>query len=171
MAIVGSLALSVWGKRLPVGGASGGSAKTYIDFQAHIATLATDGSVGWNSTATTTVGVYRTTAAAATGGMTGSPFYPEAAYGLNSAVARIIQHSMPDQTAFNLLVSGGLEVLFQVATKSAGACAAVDRNGFLSSAQASGTRRACPRVLYYVNGVGAFEIDPSTGTGPTPYTW
>lgn len=148
----------------------GSAAKTYADFQAHIATLATGGALAWNSTATTSVGVYRTTAAAATGGMTGSPFYPEAAYGLNSAVARIIQHSMPNQTAFNLLVSGGLEVLFQVATKSAGACAAVDRNGFLSSTQASGTKRACSRVLYWVSGVGAFEIDPQAGTGPTPYT-
>lgn len=166
MAYVGASLRTPWGKRLPVA-AGGVVAKTYAEYQTQIAALATGGAVLWDSTGNN--GNIRTTAAAATGAMDGSPWL--AFCTSISALARIVQHAAPSQAAFDALVAGGFEVYLELTSPGSGAVVALNRNGYLSLANASSTpRRSCANFIYW-DGAQAQQMNPLAGTGPTPYTW
>lgn len=149
----------------------GVAAKTYADFQAHIATLATGGVIG-NSSAISTSGRFRTTAAN-NGSFKGSPWSGTSGYnGFGDAVGpMLIRHCVPSETVWNTLI--GLEVYFQVneVGPAGETFSSAARNGYTSvSGTASGGQFVCLDVIYW-DGTGAQRMIPFTSTGPTPYTW
>lgn len=171
MALVGMSARYPWQPRLPVSvGASGPVGPAYADFQAHIATLATNGNRAWSGTPA--AGVWRTTAAAPTGIMAGSSW---ANYFLIGGVSmcRAVQHGLPSEAEFNAQVAAGREIFFRsVAGVNQSIAASVDRNGYTSQSYtgASTTTASCTELIYWTPS-GVFSMNPSAGTGPTPYTW
>lgn len=148
-------------------------AKTYADFQAHIATLATGGVQAWTGTGMpNTSGTFRSTAAAAGGTMLGSPWMGE--YRRNNTdtnCARVIQHAMPSEAAFNALVAGGFEFCFTQVGVAAANLIALNRNGYLSGALAGPVSSAQMTSLIYWDGTKAQKMNPFAGTGPTGYNW
>lgn len=153
------------------------AAKTYAEFQAHIATLtATTRAV--NSTSNM-VGQFRVTLGSPSGGLIGSSWGPGSpggfAQGASSALGRIIQHAMPSEAVFNALVASTSEVCMTIITVStpAGALNAVTRNGYPSTSYAggAGTANAVSELLLFDPTDGPVRMVPNAGTGPTPYTW
>lgn len=146
-------------------GKSGPVAKTYADFQAHIiATYPT--TVAWASEAAS-VADYRTTAAAATGTMQGSPYLISYR---SAATCRVVQHGLPSFAVFSEQVAGGKQVVIRQIASADTSAPAVDRNSFLSSDVAGGGGYwKCDRVIYFDDALGPMQVNPSTGTGPTPY--
>lgn len=168
MATVGAFTRSVWGKRLPVssGAASG---KTYADFQAYIATQATDGVVAWGASAMST-GAYRTTAATATGAMIGSSWNASfSMLGGGGAPCRVTQHGLPSQAEFNAQVAAGREIFLRIIVGDDIGYSSLNRNGFTSSSGGADAFPAKCSELIYWDGSQAQRMIPSTGTGPTPF--
>lgn len=151
------------------------SGRTYAEFQAHIATLATGGVVSWTATTGSAypTGVYRTTSASPTGlSMRGSP-WSSIAGGNLSAVGRLVQHSMGSQASFDAIVAVGGEVLIQTTvTGDSNIFTSLNRNGYNSQDSSfDQTEVRIVRCLYFEPSIGAFETNPSTGTGPTAYVF
>lgn len=144
--------------------------KTYAEYQARLAALATYGVIDWSGIARD--GRFRTTAAAPTGYMYGSP-WTGFFWRTNSTVARVIQHCMPSEAAFNALVAGGYEVFWQdVDPWGEGFLTGISRNGYSSSSWEEDERpRGRPDLFIYWDGSRAMQVNPSAGTGPTPYDW
>jgi len=146
-----------------IGSASGPPAKTYTDFQAHIATLATSGvEGGFNNP-----GSWRYTLSAPTAGMAGSSWLQQ--YLPNADTRRVIQHACPSQVVFDALVAAGREVFFVVIDSGTTAPVALNRNGFLSSGDPEVYPSRAMTSFIYWDGTQAQQMNPSTGTGPTPY--
>lgn len=140
--------------------------KTYAEFQAHIATLATSGAKTWASASTTQEGAWRTTCATPGGAMNGSPWTQP--FRRTSWTSRVVQHCFPSEAVFNAQWGAGMEVFLNVVDVVNQACVAVNRNGYTSGAS-SGTADICDLFLYYDG--EPLQINPFAGTGPTPYTW
>lgn len=173
MALVGSPVGKPWGRRLPVsvGGVVG---KTYAEFQAQINSLATGGAKSWSGDLGGAEGAFKTTAdSAASGTMAGSPWLSSVGYQAPfwGAVNRVIQHSLPSQAEFNNQISATRDIFFRVVAAFDGPFSALDRNGYLSQAQAGANGgRNITEVIYW-DGFQAQRMVPNAGTGPTPYTW
>lgn len=165
--------------------ASSGAGRTYADFQAHIATLATDGSIAWSGNpadgSLTTRFDYRTTMAAETGAMQGTPWQsvfsgpiPGPTFTNAANTSRVVQHCFPDSTSFNAGVSAGREVYFQLQRAGTGGATipGLNRNGYASADIASDSNCTYRVVSFlYWDGTQAQQMNPFAGTGPTPYTW
>lgn len=163
------VAVDTFGREsVPLGPQSVSFAKTYAEFVTHITAKATAGVLGWTSTAGKAAGKYRTTAAAASGPMWGSPWLSYFTY--DSSTARIIQHGVPNATVFAAIVSGGTQVYLEI-TGSADrpSFSALDRNGFLSSSYTTYQGRQCVDLIYWDG--SPKRMNPSAGTGPVPYDW
>lgn len=154
----------------------GAGGPTYDEFVTHITGLATGGSIAWGGQAGA-AGSYRTTAAAATGSMYGTSwsgsFYLVDVGG--TTTCRLIQHGLPSLSEFEAQVAAGRQMFFGLSITSDGPLVATDRNGYLSLGSAgSFSRGVCTQLLFWSGsdtGGSAFSMNPSTGTGPTPYTW
>lgn len=140
-------------------------AKTYADFLAYITALAVGGSTPWD-TLGVPAGIVRSTPISTTSVLRGSPWLARVGFA-NSNMAGVAQHSAPTQAVFDAIVAGGFECLFEIAA-STGTTVALDRNGLLSTAGSSATGRTVSKFVYW-DGSSAWEMNPSTGTGPTPY--
>lgn len=150
--------------------AAGNVGKTYAQFQAHIATLATRGVRGWtDATNNLNTGKYRTTAAALSGAMYGSSW--QAHFTRDSPVSRAIQHGLDSQSSIEAQVAAGREIFFEVENFTDSNFLAKTRNGYTSLGYAP-SFDACriTRVLIWTP-EGVIEMNPFAGTGPTPYTW
>lgn len=170
------------GIRLPLAaqprtaGGGGPAAKTYADFRAHIATLATAGAINWTdglSLADGSLQKYRTTSGAFSGDLYGSPEQARCACSggaIFSSVARIVQHSLPDGDLSG--ATAGREVYFEVAREISANPALTGKtiNGYSSLSTGAGVVGSgfVTRIIWW-NGTGAMTRDPSAGTGPTPY--
>lgn len=148
----------------------GGGTKTYADFVTHITGLSA-GSNSWSGQ--TFSGNRLTTAAAVVGSMYGSPwsstFYPSL-----SSTCRVVQHGLPSLTEFNAQVSLGRTMLMTTSVTAGFSFFSLNRNGYTSLAGEFDEAGSVTRILYWSGtdtGGSAFEMNPSTGTGPTPYTW
>lgn len=171
----------VWhGGRRVVVGPAGSGAKTYADFDAYITGLATGGALAWaTNTATIAAGSYTTTASVATGGALMGSSWLTFFKGTASAASaeRIIQHGLVDAAAVAAQRTGGRKIFLRIIGADATAgYVALDRNGFLSAAGVGNnlTGRLCDLILIWVGadvGGAAYSMNPSAGTGPTPYTW
>lgn len=175
--MLGSLAYSV----ALTGGAAAAAAgpKTYADFQARLLVLAP---VAHDWFETPLPAARRTTAAAATGGLTGSSWGPSSAIGFGrgspNSICRIIQHGLPSEAVFNTQVSEGrgiyllIENLDETGTADP---AVVTRNGFTSSSATDVFTSKCTKIIYWDSSKAAGQeprqIDPSTGSADTLYTW
>ncbi len=144
---------------------------SYADFQAHIATLSVNGSVAWSSNPPGSPGNRkRTTAAAATGSMFGSSWL--STFDTFSTLARAIQHGLPSEAAFDAQVANGREIYFQLGDGGFGPYAGLDRNGYESASGGGGLDEALAVTdLIYWDGSAAQRMNPSAGTGPTPYVF
>lgn len=162
---------------------AGGSeaVKTYVEFQAYIASQATGGLIAWNAIGTST-GTYRivspTTAQAPNlgVGLVGTTWGPASANGYsraNSWVFAAAVHGFPSAAVKDTQMAGSLEILVTIAALSGSAnVIALDRNGLLSSALAAvSNRTSMTRLDYFDPVLGPMTMNPSTGTGPTPLTW
>ena len=154
---------------------AGGGAKTYAEFQAHIATLATNGAKSWTS-AVNTNGSFMTTVGAASGGLAGSPWSAQFRRGTDAgatsaaSLTRVVQHGFPSEAVFNS--QSGQDIFVRIDYSSTGPVTGLTRNGYASYSSATGAdRMICSMLLYYVAGEGAFAMNPYGGSGPTPYTW
>lgn len=175
MGVVGRTIGKPWGRRLPVS-VGGVAAKTEAEFNAHIATLATDGAVSWTgeiSLPDTTTRRYRTTSAAFSGSLFGSPYgsyYGASAGGFNT-VARIVQHCLPDGDLSGATASR--QIYFET-TRSPSNMAGVSRtiNGFTSSPLAGGAAGSATvtRVIWW-DGDKAMTRDPFAMSAATQYVW
>lgn len=163
----------VWqgGRRVVVGSVSsgGGGGKTYAEFQAHIAVLApttrnwSANSTGW--------GRRRTTAAAATGSMVGSSWLGSFSGATICTPCRVVQHGLPSEAEFNAQISAGREIYIEVVAGDDVGYPSLNRNGYTSvSGLDDGSPDKCVMLIYW-DGAQAQQMNPSTGTGPTPYTW
>lgn len=174
MALVGSPVGKPWGRRLPVSVGAGPVAKTYAEFQAHIATLATDGIGSWSDNMgflPYTAKAYRITAAAVAGGLYGSSW--DTAFALSAGTfCRVIQHGLPSQGVFNAQIASGFEIFVRTTPVSDQILPAITRNGFtsLDSGTPDGRSTRCDEIIYW-DGTQAQRMRPVLGLGPTPYTW
>lgn len=161
-------------RRAVIATKGGGGGKTYAEFQAHIATLAVNGSVAgsyvYNDLPEGTARRFVVTGLAASGYMFGSPWIAAFAAG---ALSRVIQHGLPDEATFTDQVSNSREVYVSLtASADYPAFSGLSRNGFSSAGRGAGLDEACScNSLIYWTPAGVFQMNPSTGTGPTPYTW
>lgn len=155
-----------------IGRVSGGP--TYDEFVAHITAMATGGVASWTGRVLV-AGAYRTTAAASVGNMSGSSWmtvFRSSDNANGTSRPRAVLHGLPSITVMNALAAASSEVFvrFVDATAPSG-FSAVDRNGFLSSANASTTpAMKMTELLYWLDGQ-AWKMQPDLGLGPTPYTW
>lgn len=163
----------------PIIGRAGG-AKTYAEFQAHIAALAPN-SQPYSGSVASFSGACRITTSPTMPGyapLTGSPWGPLSADGVSGSYSywpRIIQHAMPDEAAWNVVTAVGGEVFLSVEDGGIASpvYAAYTRNGFTSSASGSSStyRRYITEMLLYIPGQGPIQMKPKLGLGPTPFTW
>jgi hypothetical protein len=170
MGVVGGRIGRQDGRRaLPVGVWGGSSGPTYAQFQAHIATLATDGAIAWTNSGGYALGSYRTTATPApVGDMYGTSWLSEFNRSL-SRVSRTVQHGLPSQAVLNAQVSASREIFIKYEAGAFVASPPLNRNGYLS--QDSPSAGTLVTDLIYWDGAQAQRMNPSAGTGPTPYTW
>lgn len=144
--------------------------KTYVEYQAHIATLATDGSTPWSSNSGKAGGKWRSTPEAlGTANLWGSSWMAHFAY--DSSTARMVQHGVATQPVFDAIQAGGFGVYFEIVDIGVQTTfAALNRNGFLSAAYTEYSARRCVDLICW-DGTQAWRMNPFAGTGPTPYTW
>jgi len=141
--------------------------KTYLEFQAHIAALATNGVGGFGSAVS--VGRRRVTTGAGNGVIVGTS-WQNAFSTSGTAYAGAIRHGMPSQAAFLAQGASGYEVYVEIVTAPDQEFVSVSRNGLTSSTAASGPALRCLDLIYW-DGTQAMRINPFAGTGPTPYLW
>lgn len=152
---------------------TGATAKTYDDFVAHITARGVDGDQAWNALVNINAGSY-TTQAGTVGSSTmrGSSWLAKFAGdgAITRGVARVVQHGLPSQAIFNDQVAQARKVFLVVAAVTADFPVALNRNGYLSTGDNVNTSaiRACTELTYWYSGA-AWTMNPSTGTGPTPY--
>lgn len=165
-------------RRGVIAGPKGGGGKTYAQFEAQIATLATSGEIGWDQVftgGTTPAKAYRTTAAAQTGSMAGSTWGPSASAGYARTSAtqtcRAIQHALSSEAVFLDQIANGWEIFYRTTASSTQPAPAVTRNGFTSTTSA--TSSACAQITELIrwDGTQAWISNPSTGSAETLYTW
>lgn len=153
----------------------GGSAKVYSDFVAHITTLSAGASVGWGSSSGSSgAGSRTTTAAVATGLMFGTSWNSN--FWIASTTCRVVQHGLPSEAEFNSQIASLRMMLLTTVDAGNGLPVGITRNGFTSSSDNTEPYPfyRCTQLLYWSGtdtGGSAFQMNPSTGTGPTPYTW
>lgn len=146
--------------------------KTYADFQAHIATLATNGVSSWPGTVSpgdTPAGSWRATAAPFSGAMYGTTWQDGCDYTGGTNVNRAILHALPSEAVALDQAGAGREIYFVMAQVSDGNLVALNRNGYLSLDHGGTFAKIAITDLIYWDGTQAQRMNPSTGTGPTPY--
>lgn len=150
------------------------SGPTYEDFVAYVDSLSPIVSA-WDAQATAASSYRKTTAAAETGTMVGSPWIPSSPNGYRSGsgiTCRVVQHSLPSQEVFNDQIANGRVIAFKISggPNGSGPVSGVNRNGY-SSASNSATEacRACTEILYYYQGQ-VWKVDPVAGTAPTVFS-
>lgn len=146
--------------------------KTYAQFQARVAALATDGVRAWgDTTAMPSAAAYRTTAASVTGAMTGTSWLSFTDSGVPPG--RAIQHGLPTADVFSAQISGGLEIFFRVSDPGDKiSFAGLNRNGYASLSYNDGNpypARVFTEIIYWDD--GPKRMQPSVGLGPVPYDW
>ena len=137
-------------------------------FNAHIATRATSGVMGWS--AGVSPGLWRTTAAAAVGLMYNTPWGSMIYQG--DTLARAIQHGLPSEAVFNALVAAGRQIFVRIIDAGGliGA-SAVTRNGYTSVYYYDGTSYASVYLveLAYWLDDQAWTVSPTYQSGPSLY--
>jgi hypothetical protein len=149
--------------------------RTYAEFVTRTNALGANGAYSWgNGLYAGSDLIFRTTAATPTGDMAGSPWlgsFGARANGNSSTIARIVQHSFPtEQDLIDVLASSERQLLVQTVAAGTGNVSSIGRFGYTSEAATGVETAQVKRLLYYLRGQ-AWEVDPSTGAGPTPYTW
>lgn len=167
----GQTILTIGGRRQVV---EAGAAKTYADFLAHITARAAQGQRLWDEAGSGfPAGAYwadagAVSASAMTGSSWSSRFYGTPTIG----AARIVQHALPDEAAFNAQVSNGWRVFFRVAAPASGpAYVGITRNGYTSASSAATSSPRTITELIRWDGTQAWVSDPSVGGTESPYTW
>jgi len=151
------------------GGSGGPSGPSYADFVAHITTKAVDGAATWGGTATSgSPKKFRTTAAAAVDYGFGSSWVNNWD---STSVCTLVRHAMPTEAAFNAVVAAGSMVYYEVDQGASGFLPATNRNGFTTTDGGASQSPNFVSDLIYWDGTAAQRMNPSLGTGPTPYTW
>lgn len=153
---------------------SGPGGRTEADFNAHIAVLATGGALPWGVGASRAAGSYRTTAAAAAGGMFDSVWLRS--IDSEFAPCRLVQHGVQSQAIFNELVANGQQIFFRLADGVVKIVfTAVSRNGYTSLAFNDGSpypTRVCNLLIRWDRTMNkAMQSNPFTGSAETEYTW
>jgi len=152
--------------------AAGLGGKTYAEFQARIATLATSGSASWAGV-NIAAGAWTTAAAAVVGIMYDTPWNSsyEAA---SSRLARIVQHALPSQAAFDDQVANGYQMFVRIQDAADKInFVSVNRNGYASLSFNDGSpypARTCTELIRW-DGSQAWQSNPSIGGSETLYTW
>ena len=89
-------------------------------------------------------------------------------------MARVVQHGLPSEAVFNEQVASGRVGFAQIVGQAffADSLPSVTRNGFTSAAASGGLSiLLLTRLDYYDPTLGPVTMNPSAGTGPTPFTW
>lgn len=149
------------------------SVMSYEDWLAAETARSTGGSLAWGGSASLTPGIYRTTAAAATGTLYGTPWQGRMGVPDPNAPCRVVQHGLPSEAVFNAQVAAGRMITFDIEATTDNFSGGITRNGFTSTGPYGGGDGAGIRVIkvrYYDNALGPLEMNPFAGTGPTPYT-
>lgn len=145
-------------------------AKTYTDFQAHIATLGASSATWSASPAGTGGGKKITTAAAQTGGMDGSSWNAPFRRAAGTVTCRVIQHALPSEAVFLAQIANSQDIYFEVVDVGSVAFTGVTRNGYTSgSASASTGQRVVDLIRWDDTLKKAFRSNPSTGGAETEY--
>lgn len=148
--------------------------KTYAEFQAHIATLATGGSKDWANNPALAAGAYRTIAATSPGfaDMYGS-VWNSYVYD-NVPPSRLCQHGLPSQAIFNAQTAAGYQIFFRIVSFGDQALfTALNRNGYTSLGLTPDPSLAsikCTEIIRW-DGSKAWKSNPSIGGAETEYTW
>lgn len=155
--------------------------KTEAEFNAHIASLASDGAIGWDvelslsNTAGTTL-KHTTVAAAFVNVMGGSPagarFAAANSPGSWNRVNRIVQHALPEGDLSG--ATSGRMLYLEIVRPDANTVALASKtvNGYASTAVGAGLVRSAvaTRVIWW-DGAKAMWRDPSVDGAPAEYTW
>lgn len=152
--------------------ASGSAAKTYADFEAYITAQATSGDYPWtNAIDAAATLAFRTTVDVPSGAMSGSSWGADYAFGgagKMAALARVVQHGLPDLATLTALA--GTQILVRTSLYYNGPAPALNRNGFLSANDNSNANRGkCTEILYYDPVLGPMKMNPYASSGPTPF--
>jgi hypothetical protein len=148
--------------------------KTYPAFQAHIAGLATNGSIAWTSTSIPYAErAFRTTAgSAAASALIGQPW--GSFFGLASVTnpAGVIRHGLPSEAVYNAQCSAGREVFIRfIDPQLITDLPSVDRNGLVSTSFEGDVQALRCTELIYWDGENAQRMNPFGTSGPTLYNF
>lgn len=154
----------------------GPAPKTYTDFQAHIATLATGGAVqGAITTQTPNAASFRITGPLIGGSMSGSPWNALVrGGGSGSGIYRVLQHALPSLEIMQAIVAGGFETYMRTESgPTSTTVTALDRNGYASStfAGAATTFRVVDLIRWDDTLKKAFRSNPSIGGAESEYVF
>lgn len=149
--------------------------KTYAEFVAHVTARAVNGVLNWNALTNIDAGNYTTTAAdVGSSFMTGSSWNAKFSGGgaQTRGAARVVQHGLPTQAAFNDQVSSGRVLFLAISSATPAFPAALNRNGYLSLADDVNNiaNRVCTEIIRW-DGFKAWTSNPSIGGAETEYTW
>jgi len=150
------------------------SGRTYEEFQAHIATLALDGDVQNGDRVPASNRDVRALVNGDTMNMYGSPWNTHFAGGNNvTQYMSVVRHCLPSEAEWNAQLSNGRRVYLKIQNISYNSTyQAVNRNGYQSQG-ITFTDFLTLKVTDFLfwDGTKAMRMNPSAGTGPTPYTW
>lgn len=142
----------------------------YAQFLAHITARAVNGARTWNGQAL--VGKYTVTPnTTSQGNLVGTSYLDAFRPGVGSSVSRAVQHGFPGSAEFSAYVAAQKAAYIEVVAVSDRAVPALDRNGYLSAADAVVGASAQLVELIYWDGDSARIMNPLAGTGPSLYTF
>lgn len=155
--------------------------KTYAQFQAHIATLPSLGFKAWGSAsyglsgAVGTAGSYIVRGFIGNEGvMAGTSWFDGSLIGAftdaSTNTGPTVIHGLPSLAEATNQKTNSYEVYVTVEVIATASRAGLTRNGFTSTSTGFTADRKITKILYW-DGTQAMQMNPSTGTGPTPYTW
>ncbi len=144
--------------------------KTYAAFQAYILSIR-DTATAWNDQipASAFVRNILTTAGSITPGVHMDGTSWQSIIEGHAYVCRVVQHGLPDETVFNDQITNGRQIFVRISAGSvSGPFSSLNRNGYTSGSDPGPAYCVtCPLILYWYEDA-AWQIDPSSGSAPTP---
>lgn len=151
-------------------GRAGGAARTYAEFQTHVAALATDGVLSdgiVQNFDTNRRRSYTFPSSPQTGFGEGSSWNSFFGFTLVSAVLR---HGLPSEAEYLAQIASNRTLFIETTGQLGTGVTGATRNGLTTTSSGSAARARVDQIIYW-DGTQAQRMTPFNGGGPTPYSW
>ena len=151
-------------------GRAGGAARTYAEFQAHVAALATDGVLSDGIISNNSPNRKNSYS---------FPSAPQSSIGQGSSwnsffgfsyIAIVLAHGLPSEAEYLAQIANNRTLFIETTGGLGVGVTGTTRNGFTTSSSGSATRARVDQIIYW-DGTQAQRMTPFNGGGPTPYSW